>query len=73
MPEDARFLVTAALEHAERRRGRLRAITVGAPHEAVVELVQDALRAAGRTDVEVLFELGAEGVRLLAIEVESTS
>jgi hypothetical protein len=71
MPEDARFLVATAVDYAERRASRLRALTVSAGQEAIVEHVREELQRLGLSDVEIVFEAGENGLRLVSVEVES--
>ena len=43
---DARFVVSAAVEYAQRRGARLRAITIAVPHESAVDRIREELHAA---------------------------
>lgn len=71
MPEDARFLVSSALDYAERRGGRLRALTIGGGNASLLRQVERELSLCGLSDVEIHFEPNGDTLRLVAVEVDS--
>lgn len=70
IPEDAQFLVSSAVDYAERRGGRLRALTIGGD-AALLPLMKQSLELVGLGDVEIHFDPDSDTLRLVAVEVES--